>query len=149
MQIRRFDPFAEFDRAFSAVSSQTSTAIPMDAVRRADEVVVHLDLPGVDPDSIDVTVEGRQLTVQAERRLPLAEGEELITNERRHGSMTRVLHLSEKLDPARVAADYRNGVLSLVVPYAATARPRKVEVAVGAPALEAEAAEAPAEDVTA
>lgn len=142
MQIRRFDPFADFDRAVAALSSQTSTAVPMDAVRREHEVVVHLDLPGVDPDSIDLTVEGRQLTLRAERNFALAEGEELITNERRHGSMTRILHLSEKLDPARVEADYQNGVLTLAIPYAETAKPRKVAIGVGAPnAIEADSTE--------
>src|SRR5829696_1606893 len=98
MQIRRFEPFSDLDRAFSALWSQTSSAVPIDAVRREHDVVVHLDLPGVDPSTIDLTIEGRQLTLQAERQFALAEGEELITNERRHGSMTRVLHLSDKLD---------------------------------------------------
>ncbi len=141
MQIRRFDPFTEFDRALSAISSQTSTAVPMDVVRREDAVVVHLDLPGVDPASIDITTEGRQITLRAERTLTLTEGEDLITNERRHGSMTRVLNLSDKLDPGHVSADYRNGVLSLAVPYAETAKPRKIEVAVGAPAIDTTATE--------
>jgi HSP20 family protein len=132
MQIRRFEPFADFDRAVSALWSQTSTAVPIDAIRREHDVVVHLDLPGVDPSSIDLTVEGRQLTLQAERHVRLAEGDELITNERRHGSMTRVLHLSDKLDLGRVEADYRDGVLTLVIPYSETAKPRKVEIGVGA-----------------
>lgn len=132
MQIRRFDPFADFDRAFSALWSQTTASVPMDAVRREQDVVVHVDLPGVDPDSIDVTVDGRQLTLRAERQFSLAEGEELITNERRHGTMTRVLHLSEKLDPAGVEADFTNGVLTLVIPYAEAAKPRKVEIGSGA-----------------
>jgi HSP20 family protein len=132
MQIRRFEPFSELDRAFSALWSQTSSAIPMDAVRREHDVVVHLDLPGVDPASIDLTIEGRQLTLRAERQFALAEGEDLITNERRHGSMTRVLHLSDKLDASRVEADYRDGVLTLAIPYSETAKPRKVEIGVGA-----------------
>jgi HSP20 family protein len=143
MQIRRFDPFADLDRAVSALYSQTSSAVPMDAVRREHEVVVHLDLPGVDADSIDLTIEGRQLTLRAERTFELVEGDELITNERRHGSMTRILHLSEKLDPAKVEADYRDGVLTLSIPFAETAKPRKV--AIGAnnqTAIEGEASDA-------
>jgi HSP20 family protein len=134
MQIRRFEPFADFDRAVSALWSQTSSAVPLDAVRRENDIVVHVDLPGVDPDSIDLTIEGRQLTLRAERTFTLAEGDELITNERRHGSMTRVLHLSEKLDPAGVEADFQNGVLTLVVPFSTTAKPRKVSIGAGAPA---------------
>jgi HSP20 family protein len=131
MQIRRYEPFADLDRAVSALWSQTSAAVPIDAVRRKDNVVVYVDLPGVDPDSIDITVEGRQLTLRAERQFTLDEGDELITNERRHGSMTRVLHLSEKLDPAGVNADYSNGVVALTIPYAETAMPRKVTIEVG------------------
>jgi HSP20 family protein len=147
MQIRRFEPFGDFDRAFSALWSQTSSAVPIDAVRRENDVVVHVDLPGVDQASIDLTIEGRQLTLRAERSFALAEGDELITNERRHGSVTRVLHLSEKLDPARVEADYRDGVLTLVIPYSETAKPRKV--AVGAGGREPEAIDTTAQDTTA
>lgn len=142
MQIRRFEPLSEFDRAVSALWSQTSSAVPIDAIRREHDIVVHVDLPGVDPDSIDLTVEGRQLTLRAERSFALAEGEELITNERRHGSMTRVLHLSEKLDPAGVEADFQNGVLTLVVPFSSTAKPRKVAIGASSPsAIETSAEE--------
>ena len=76
-------------------------------------------------------VEGHQITLQAERKFELREGEELITNERRHGTMTRILHLSEKLDAGRIEADYQNGVLSLAIPYSETAKPRKVAIGVG------------------
>lgn len=132
MQIRRFEPFSDLDRAFSALWSQTSSAVPIDAVRREHDVIVHLDLPGVDPGSIDLTIEGRQLTLRAERQFALADGDELITNERRHGSMTRVLHLSDKLDPAQVEADYQDGVLTLVIPFSETAKPRKVAIGANA-----------------
>lgn len=145
MQIRRFEPFADLDRAVSALYSQTSAAVPIDAVRREHEVVVYLDLPGVDPESIDLTVEGRQVTLQAERKFELREGEELITNERRHGTMTRILHLSEKLDAGKIEADYQNGVLSLAIPYSETAKPRKVSIAVGGPNV-IDAASAPADN---
>ena len=137
----RFDPFRDLDRvADEAFRVGRSPAIPMDAIRRGEQVVARFDLPGVDPASIDVEVERNQLTVRAERRWERAEDEQVLAAERRHGTFTRQLLLGETLDGSRVEAAYADGVLTLTIPVAETAKPRKVSVAVGsAPELEAEA----------
>ena len=139
----RFDPFRELDRvADDAFRVGRSPVMPMDAVRRGEQVVVSFDLPGVDPAPIDVEVERNQLTVRAERRWDRAEDEQVLAAERRHGTFSRQLLLGETLDGSRVEAAYADGVLTLTVPVAETAKPRKVSVAVGgAPELEAEATE--------
>lgn len=134
---RRFDPFAAFDQ--SASRSRLSS-IPMDAIRREDEVVVYFDLPGADPDSIDLTVDAKQLTLQAERSFEPAEGDKVIASERVHGSLSRTLHLGDNLNASDVAADYTDGVLTVRIPYAETAKPRKVTI--GADAIDATASEA-------
>ncbi len=134
---RRFDPLAAFDQA-SARSRFSS--IPMDAVHRDDEVVVHFDLPGADADSIDLTVDGGQLTVEAERAFQASEDERVIASERVHGSVKRTLQLGENLDASDVAADFADGVLTVRIPFVETAKPRKV--AIGAGAAEATSDEA-------
>jgi HSP20 family protein len=127
--LMRFDPLREFDRVFDQAWSQTrQAAVPMDAYRRGDRVVVHLDLPGVDPDSIDLTVERNALTIAAERRWQPAEGDEVIANERRQGSFSRQLLLGEGLDTDNVEAKYENGVLTVTVPVADRAKPRRIAV---------------------
>jgi HSP20 family protein len=131
----QFDPFRELDR-------RSAPALPMDAVRRGDTVHVFLDLPGVAADSIDVEVERNVLTVKAERSWAREEGDQVLAGERRQGSFVRRLLLGDTLDGERVEADYVDGVLSLTIPVAETAKPRKV--AVGAGTVEAEAIEAEA-----
>jgi HSP20 family protein len=102
---------------------------------------VHLDLPGVDPDSIDVTIEKNVLTVSAERRWAREEGQQLLVSERPQGRFSRRIFLSDGLDPERVEARYDHGVLTLHVPVAETAKARKVTVTTGdgARAIEATA----------
>jgi HSP20 family protein len=130
--LMRFDPLREFDRVFDQAWSQTRQAsVPMDAYRRGDRVVVHLDLPGVDPDSIDLTVERNALTIAAERRWQPAEGDALIANERRQGTFTRQLLLGDSLDTDHVEASYENGVLTVTVPVADRAKPRRIAVTGG------------------
>ena len=127
--LMRFDPLREFDRVFDQAWSQTRQAsVPMDAYRRGDRVVVHLDLPGVDPDSIDLTVERNALTISAERRWQPADGDVVIANERRQGSFTRQLLLGDSLDTDNVEATYENGVLTVTVPVADRAKPRRIAV---------------------
>jgi HSP20 family protein len=140
--LMRFDPFREFDRLTQTVGSGLGCGwMPMDAYRSGDHFVVHLDVPGVDPASIEVTVEKDVLTVKAERSWRLAEGDELIVSERPQGSFTRRLFLGEGVDGNRIEARYENGVLTLVVPVAESAKPRKVEITAGnaKSALEAQA----------
>jgi HSP20 family protein len=89
---------------------------------------VHFDLPGIDPDSIDLTVEKNVLTVRAERRLAADANAEMIVSERPTGSFTRQLFLGETLDSERIQADYRRGVLTLTIPVTEAAKPRKVSI---------------------
>jgi HSP20 family protein len=125
----RFDPLREFDRMFEQVWSQTRPAsIPMDAYRHGDSIVVHLDLPGVDPASIDVTVESNAMTISAERHWQSVEGDQVLASERRQGSFTRQLFLGDGLDADKIHASYENGVLTVTIPLEQSARPRKIEV---------------------
>ena len=136
----RFDPFRELDR-MSESFSRTSPSMPMDAVRRDDKVVVWLDLPGADADSIDLEVEQNVVTVKAERSYQAVENDQVLARERTHGSFTRQLLLGDSLDADAVEATYADGVLELSVPVAEKAKPRKVTVGAGAAAIEADATE--------
>ena len=130
--LTRFDPFRDFDRmARGAVSSRGTGWISMDAYRQGDQVIVNLDLPGVDPASVDVTVEKDTLTIKAERRWEAAEGDRVLVSERPQGTFTRRLLLGEALDGDRTEARFENGVLTLTVPVAEQAKPRKVEITSG------------------
>ncbi len=126
----RFDPFREFDRAWQqAARAQAQPAsFPMDAYRRGDEFVVHFDLPGVNSEDIDLTVDNNVLTVRASRRFPQEPDDEIIATERPQGEFTRQLLLGEQLDADRVSAGYDRGVLTLTIPVAERAKPRKVSI---------------------
>jgi len=129
--LMRFDPFRELDRVaqiFNQGPSASTNPMPMDAYRENDDFVVHFDLPGVDPQSVDLTVEKNVLTVRAERSWPVSERQELLVSERPQGIFTRQLFLGESLDSERVDANYSNGVLTLVIPVREQAKPRKVAV---------------------
>ncbi len=131
MIVRSFDPFRELDRMTEGFRS--GPAMPYDAVRRGDEVIVEIDLPGVDPASIDLTVERNHLVVRAHRERSTREGDVVLASGRRHGDFRRDLELGAALDARRVSARYDNGVLTLVVPLAESASPRRIEVETGAP----------------
>jgi HSP20 family protein len=103
----------------------------MDAYRDGDRVVVQLDLPGVDPESIELTIDRNVLTVTAERGWEASEGQEIIVSERRQGRFTRQLFLGDSLDADKVAAKYDRGVLTLEVPVAEHDKPRRVPVLSG------------------
>jgi HSP20 family protein len=100
----------------------------MDAYRRGDRFFVHLDLPGVDPDSIELTCEQNVLTVRAERRFEREEADELIISERPQGVFSRQLFLSDALDSDAIEANYDAGVLTLELPVAEQAKPRAIEI---------------------
>ena len=125
----RTDPFRDLDRLAQQVMGTTArpTAMPLDAWRAGDEFFVELDLPGVDVDSIDIDVERNVLTVRAERPVR-ASDTELITAERPRGVFSRQLFLGEALDAERVSASYDAGVLTLRIPVAERAKPRKVPI---------------------
>ncbi|HET6810195.1 MAG TPA: Hsp20/alpha crystallin family protein [Acidimicrobiales bacterium] len=127
----RFDPFAELDRLSRESFGRRPAVMPMDAFRSGERFVVRFDLPGVDPGSIDLTVEKNVLTVHAERAWAPVEGEEVVVAERPQGTFTRQLFLGETLDSEHIEAHYDQGVLTLTVPVAERARPRKVEVSTG------------------
>jgi len=103
--------------------------MPLDAFRHNHDFIVNIDLPGVEPGSIEVTVDKDVLTVEAERMWSPIEGDEVLVTERPQGKFARRLFLGEALDTEQIAADYENGVLRLTIPVAESAKPRKVEVA--------------------
>ncbi|AXH37407.1 Hsp20/alpha crystallin family protein [Humibacter sp. BT305] len=125
-----FDPFRELDRVASGLfeSRQGPRVMPMDLYRQGETYVLTADLPGIDPGSIDVDVDGQLLTIRAERTLRGAEGVKWITRERSGGSFLRQLSLGDGLDVERISASYENGVLSVVIPVSERAKPRKIAV---------------------
>jgi HSP20 family protein len=133
--LMRFDPFRELDRVTQLLSQPGGTTrqmtMPMDAYRDGDRFIVQFDLPGVDPSSIDLTVEKNVLTVRAERSWPRKEGQDVVVTERPQGTFSRQLFLGESLDTEHVDASYEQGVLTLTIPVAEQAKPRKVEVMTG------------------
>jgi HSP20 family protein len=134
MLLTSFDPFAEFDRRAQRAFGAARSAVRMDAVRREQDVLLRFDLPGIDPDSIDVTVDRGVLTVSAQRNEEYAEGEKPFIRERVMGSFTRRLRLADTVDADAIGATFDAGVLTVVVPVAETAKPRKVEIAQAAKA---------------
>lgn len=129
----RTDPFRDYDRLTEAVfgTSGRPAVMPMDAYRDDDMFLVHLDLPGVDADSIDLTVERNVLTVHAERKPSVADTAERVVAERTYGVFSRQLFLGDTLDVENLTADYDAGVLTIKIPVAEQAKPRKVEVSGG------------------
>jgi HSP20 family protein len=128
MLLTSIDPFMqEFERQFDRFTRRPA-AMPMDGIRRKDEVVLRFDLPGIDPGSIEVTVDRGVLTVSARREEEIAEDEQLFVRERTMGTYTRRVYLSEHLDASGVDAAYDDGVLAVRIPVLEQAKPRKVEV---------------------
>lgn len=134
--LMRTDPFRELDRfaqqmlgAATPGTWSKPTAMPMDAYRAGDEFVVSFDLPGVSPDAIELDVERNVLTVKAERR-PLPSGDEvqMQVSERPLGVFSRQLFLGDTLDSDHITADYEAGVLTLRIPVAEKAKPRRIEI---------------------
>jgi len=133
-----YDPFAATSAAFRALdqlagrsgslTARPLSGMPMDAYRVGDNFVAHFDLPGVDPGSIDLQVEGTTLTVTAERSVPHLENAEWAIAERAYGSYTRQLVLGRSLDTDRLEAHYHDGVLTVSIPVAEKARARKITV---------------------
>jgi len=128
----RFDPFRDFDRLAEQMmlggGRGGPRSFPMDAYRRGDRFFVHLDLPGVQTDSIELTAENNMLTVSAERRFQSEDEDQVVIRERPQGQFTRQLLLGESLDADRIEANYENGVLTLSIPVAEQAKPRRISV---------------------
>lgn len=126
---RAFDPFREMDRWFSDVArTPASTAMPMDLYREGDVFVAKIDLPGVDPASIDVDVDDRTLTVRAQRNAEITDEQKWLVRERPTGTFARQLTLGYGVALDQIGAEYRDGVLSLRIPVAEEAKPRKISV---------------------
>ena len=127
--LMRTDPFRELDRLAEALGTPTRpSAMPLDAYRSGDSFLVQFDLPGVQADAIDLTVEKNVLTVHASRSRAAADAVEMIVAERPQGTFSRQLFLGETLDADHIEAEYANGVLTLRLPVAESAKPRKVSV---------------------
>ena len=147
--LMRFDPFRDLDRLTQnlwSADTRRVNAFPMDAYRKGSEFLVHFDVPGINPDSIELTVEKNVLTVSAERTRHWGEeAEEVVVSERPTGRFSRQLFLGETLDSERIQATCENGVLTLRIPVAEAAKPRKVEISAtgngGSQAIPAQSAE--------
>lgn len=131
--LMRTDPFRELDRLSQQMFGANGTtahpaAMPMDAWRSGDEFMVAFDLPGIDPSSIDLDVERNVVTVRAERKPAVGADVEMIAAERPRGVFSRQLVLGDNLDTDRIAAAYDAGVLTLRIPVAEQAKPRKIEI---------------------
>jgi HSP20 family protein len=129
MLLTTFDPFAQ--------RADYRRLARMDAIRREDEVELRFDLPGIDPESIDVSVDRGVLTVKASRNEEYTEGEKPVIRERVMGSYVRRVRLSDTVDAEKIEAGYTDGVLTVHVPVAETAKPRKIEVRSDAKAIAA------------
>ncbi|MFC4909343.1 Hsp20/alpha crystallin family protein [Actinomadura gamaensis] len=138
MLLTSIDPFVqEFERQFDRVARQAfgqaagqgnGATMAMDGLRRRDDVLLRFDVPGIDPDSIEVTVDRGVLSVSARREEEYGEGDRLFVRERVMGTFTRRVYLSEHLDADAIEAAYNNGVLAVRIPVLEKAKPRKVEV---------------------
>ena len=138
--LMRTDPFRDFDRLTEAMLGTRArpAVMPMTAYRDNGSFVVHLDLPGASADSIDLTVEQNVLTVHAERKPPAGDAERVV-DERTYGVFSRQLFLGETLEADQLSANYDAGVLTLRIPIAEQAKPRKVEITAGESAKEIDA----------
>jgi HSP20 family protein len=132
MYVTTFDPFArDLQRQFDRLTRRTfgqSTVMPLDGVRRDGDVVLRFDVPGIDPESIDVTVDRGVLSVSVRRQEERSEGDKFIVRERAMGTFTRRMRLSDNLNTDAIEASYTNGVLEVRIPVLEQAKPRKVEV---------------------
>jgi HSP20 family protein len=130
MNAMTFDPFGELDRlAQGRTQLRTGPrAVPVDLLKDGDRYLLTADLPGVDPGSIDIDLDGHLLTIRAERTAAAHADAQWIAQERRAGSYVRQFTLGEGLDTEHISASYDNGVLSLVIPLSERAKPRKIQV---------------------
>ena len=132
MLLTSIDPFVqEFERQFDRMTrqvAQTGPAMNMDGIRRKDDVVLRFDLPGIDPGSIEITVDRGVLSVSARREEEYEEEDRVFVRERAMGTFTRRVYLSEHLDAEAIDAAYENGVLAVRIPVLERAKPRKIEI---------------------
>ena len=131
----RFDPFRDFDRLAEQVlageSGRVPMSMPMDLYRSGDHYVLHCDLAGADPGSVDVSVDGTTLTIRAERSARTKEGVQWLRHERPYGAFQRQVSLGEGLDLDAINATYDDGVLTVTIPVAERAKPRRIQISTG------------------
>lgn len=132
--LRMTDPLAEMDRMFNSFGGRLRGGImPMDAFEADGIYTLRFDIPGVDPDTVDLTVENGVLTVTAERQVEFTEDVTWLLRERPSGVHRREVRLGSRLDPANVTASYDSGVLTVTIPVREDAKPQKVAISSGAP----------------
>ncbi len=131
----RFDPFSDVDALTRGLmtgslagTQRTPRFMPLDLYRSGDHYVLIADLPGADPGSIDVNIDNGVLTITAERTAPSDKGVQWLASERFAGTYRRQITLGDAVDSSRIVADYDNGVLTITIPLAEEAKPRKIEV---------------------
>ncbi len=127
--VMRIDPYREFDRMFqSLVQRDARSTMPVDAYRVNDSYVVQFDLPGINPEGLEVTVERNVLTVRARREVEHNDQEQMVVAERFNGTLERSIYLGSDLDAQGVVADYVDGVLTVTIPVHEAAKPRRIAV---------------------
>jgi HSP20 family protein len=125
------DPFRDLDTLFSRFAGRQTNSggvAPMDAFRRGSDVWVHMDLPGVKAENLEITVERNVLTIAAERNWQRQEGDQPYFGERYRGNFRRQIQLGDGLDLENLEADLHDGILTVRIPVAEQAKPRKVQV---------------------
>lgn len=125
-----FDVLSQLDRLASSAfdTARAPRPMPVDLFREGDQYVLSADLPGIDPESVDLDVDGQLLTIRAERRAPASEEVRWLSHERPYGSYMRQFTLGDGVDVERITANYEHGVLSVIIPVAERAKPRKIAV---------------------
>ena len=130
--LMRFDPFRDLDRLtqnlWNGDVGRRVNGMPMDAYRQGERFYVQFDVPGIDASSVELTVEKNVLTVTADRGRQWGDDVEVLVNERPAGSFSRQLFLGDTLDTEHIEASSENGVLTVVIPIAEKAKPRKVAI---------------------
>ena len=125
-----FDVLSPFDRLASGVfdTARAPRLMPVDLFRDGDQYVLSADLPGIDPSSVDLDVDGQLLTIRAERRAPASEQVKWLAHERPYGNYMRQFTLGNGVDAEKITANYEHGVLSVIIPMAERAKPRKIRI---------------------
>jgi HSP20 family protein len=128
--LQQNDPFRDMDYVLSRLGRPGSEylTMPVDAYRRGEDVWVHIDLPGVSDEDLEISVERNVLTIAAERTWPTEEGDVMYLNERPIGAYRRQIHLGDGLDAERIEAHSADGVITLRIPVAERAKPRRIDV---------------------
>jgi HSP20 family protein len=131
--VARFDPFQELERMSRALlgNREGPRMMPMDLYHEGDHYILNADLPGVDPGSVDIDVDGQMLTIRAQRTMKEAEGTRWLLREREGGSFMRQLTFGQDVDVEHISAHYDNGVLSVTIPVSEATKPRKIEIMSG------------------